>query len=92
MPAHPRVPGGTSLLRRRNLQLGWAHAPNHEWSAVLQANLSQRGHDSVESAEPTLSGSTTLSLSPGVSVALGTAAPNRTSGPAAGLTSSKLPD
>jgi hypothetical protein len=57
--------------QRVDLSAGWAHALNHEWSVVLQANLSQRGHDSGVNAEPTLSGATTLSLSPGVSVALG---------------------
>lgn len=57
--------------QRVDLAAGWAHALSHEWSVVLQANLSQRGHDSGDNAEPTLSGSTTLSLSPGVSVALG---------------------
>lgn len=57
--------------QRVDLSAGWAHALNHDWSVVLQANLSQRGHDSGANAEPTLSGSTTLSLSPGVSVALG---------------------
>lgn len=56
---------------RVDLSAGWAHALNPTWSLVLQANLSQRGHDSGANAEPALSGSTTLSLSPGASVALG---------------------
>ena len=57
--------------RRLDLSAGWAHAMSREWSLLLQANLSHRGRDSGADAEPELSGSTTLSLSPGISVALG---------------------
>ena len=57
--------------QRMDLSTGWAHALTHEWSLVLQANLSHRGRDSGVDAEPALSGSTTLNLSPGASVALG---------------------
>jgi hypothetical protein len=42
-----------------------------QWSLLLQANLSRRGRDSGAEAEPELSGSTRLSLSPGASLALG---------------------
>jgi len=57
--------------RRFDLSVGWAHAMDPHWSLLLQANLSHRGRDSGADAEPDLSGSTTLSLSPGISVALG---------------------
>jgi hypothetical protein len=57
--------------QKADLSAGWAHALNPTWSVVLQANLSHREHDSGDNAEPTLSGSTTLSLSPGLSAALG---------------------
>lgn len=57
--------------RRLELSAGWAHAMSPTWSLLLQANLSQRQRDSGAEAEPELSGSTTLSLSPGASVALG---------------------
>ena len=57
--------------RRLDLSAGWAHAMSPAWSLLLQANLSQRGRDSGAEAEPEMSGSTTFSLSPGASVALG---------------------
>jgi hypothetical protein len=54
--------------RRVDLSAGWAHAMSPAWSVLLQANLARRERDSGVQAEPALSGSTTLSLSPGVSV------------------------
>lgn len=57
--------------RRVDLSAGWAHAMSPDWSLLLQANLSRRERDSGVEAEPELSGSTTLSLSPGASVSLG---------------------
>lgn len=57
--------------RRVELSAGWAHAMTPDWSLLLQANLARRERDSGPEAEPELSGSTTLSLSPGASVALG---------------------
>jgi hypothetical protein len=39
-----------------------------QWSTVLQLNLAHKGRDSGAQAEPENSGSTTVSLSPGVSV------------------------
>lgn len=57
--------------RRIDLSAGWAHAMTPDWSLLLQANLSRRERDSGPEAEPELSGSTTLSLSPGASVVVG---------------------
>lgn len=57
--------------RRIEVAAGWAHAYNPTVSAVLQANLVHKARDSGNQAEPDNSGSTTLSLSPGVSLATG---------------------
>lgn len=57
--------------RKLELSAGWSHAMDRDWSVLLQANLSRRSHDSGSEAEPDLSGSTTLSLSPGLSLAVG---------------------
>lgn len=57
--------------RRIEVAAGWAHAYNPTLSAVLQLNLVLKARDSGDQAEPDNSGSTTLSLSPGVSVAVG---------------------
>lgn len=57
--------------RRVDASAGWVHAMSPTWSLLLQANLSQRGRDSGDNAEPALSGSTTLSFSPGLSLAVG---------------------
>lgn len=59
--------------RRIDLSAGWAHAMSPGWSVLLQANLAHRGRDSGAQAEPGMSGSTTLSLSPGLSAAFGPA-------------------
>lgn len=58
---------------RLEVSAGWAHAMAPEWSVLLQANLSRRGRDSGAQAEPEMSGSTVISLSPGASVKLGPA-------------------
>ncbi len=57
--------------RRLDLSAGWAHAMSPGWSVLLQANLGRRGRDSGVQAEPSMSGSTTFSLSPGASAVLG---------------------
>jgi hypothetical protein len=56
---------------RLDASAGWAHALSHQWSVLLQANFSQRGRDSGANAEPALSGSTHIQLSPGASLTLG---------------------
>lgn len=57
--------------RHAELSAGWSHAMSRQWSTVLQLNLSHKGRDGGAQAEPENSGSTTLSLSPGVSAAVG---------------------
>jgi hypothetical protein len=56
---------------RLDASAGWAHAVSREWSLLLQANFSHRARDSGANAEPALSGSTRIQLSPGASLALG---------------------
>jgi hypothetical protein len=58
--------------RRSELSAGWSHAMSPQWSTVLQLNLAHKGRDSGAQAEPENSGSTTLSLSPGLSFATAT--------------------
>jgi len=57
--------------QRLELAAGWSHAWTHEFGAVLQLNLRQRGRDRGAQAEPEQSGSTTVDLSPGVTVGVG---------------------
>lgn len=57
--------------RRSELSAGWTHTYRSALSAVLQVNLSLKGRDSGAQSEPANSGSTTLSLSPGLSLATG---------------------
>jgi hypothetical protein len=57
--------------RRVELAAGWAHAVNPTVSAVLQASVVDKARDSGGQAEPENSGSTFVSLSPGVNVAIG---------------------
>jgi hypothetical protein len=57
--------------RRVDVAFGSVHQYASGWSAALQLNVSHRGRDSGAQAEPDLSGSTTIQLSPGVNVALG---------------------
>ncbi len=56
---------------RLELSMQWAHAFNPVVSGVLQLSASHRGRDSGAEGEPALSGSSTLAISPGVSVAVG---------------------
>jgi hypothetical protein len=55
--------------RRTELSAGWSHAMSPQWSTVLQLNVAHKGRDSGAQADPENSGSTTLSLSPGLSFA-----------------------
>jgi hypothetical protein len=57
--------------RRVELSAGWSHAYSHNLGAVLQLNLRERARDGGAQSEPDLSGSTTLDLSPGVTVGVG---------------------
>lgn len=59
--------------RRIEISAGWSHAFAHDLGAVLQLNLRHRGRDSGAQAEPANSGATTLDLSPGVTVGVGSA-------------------
>jgi hypothetical protein len=56
---------------RIDVALGSVHQYASGWSAALQVNVSHRGRDSGAQAEPDLSGSTTVQISPGVNVAIG---------------------
>jgi hypothetical protein len=57
--------------RRVELSAGWSHAFSHSVGAVLQFNLRRRARDSGAQAEPDNSGSTTLDLSPGITLGVG---------------------
>lgn len=59
--------------QRTELSLGWSHAYSHSLGAVLQLNLRHKARDSGAQAEPELSGSTTVDLSPGVTLGVGPA-------------------
>jgi hypothetical protein len=59
-------PGG-----RFEASVGWSHAYAHDLGAVLQLNLRQRGRDTGAQAEPDNSGSTTVDVSPGITVGVG---------------------
>jgi hypothetical protein len=59
--------------RRVEASLGWSHAYSHSLGTVLQLNLRKRARDSGAQAEPDNSGSTTLDISPGVTVGVGQA-------------------
>jgi hypothetical protein len=56
---------------RLDVAVGAVHQYASGWSAALQLNVSHRGRDAGANAEPDLSGSTAVQLSPGVNVALG---------------------
>lgn len=58
---------------RTELSAGWSHAFDAGLGAVLQLNLRHRGRDQGAQAEPDNSGSTTLDLSPGLTVGVGAA-------------------
>jgi len=55
---------------RSELAAGWSHAYSPALSAVLQLNLVHKARDRGAQAEPENSGATTLSISPGVSMAI----------------------
>jgi hypothetical protein len=57
--------------RRFDTSVGWSHAYSHQIGSVVQLNFRNRSRDSGLQAEPDNSGSTTLNLSPGVTVGLG---------------------
>jgi len=57
--------------RRIELSAGWSHAWSNALGSVLQLNWRHRGRDSGAQAEPDNSGSTTLDLSPGVTLGIG---------------------
>ena len=56
--------------RRIEVSAGWAHAVSPAWSTVLQVNAAHRARDRGGQAEPANSGSATVSISPGLSVAV----------------------
>jgi hypothetical protein len=59
--------------RRVELSAGWSHAYAHDLGTVLQINLRQRARDRGEQSEPGNSGSTTLDISPGITMGAGPA-------------------
>jgi len=54
-----------------DLAMGSVHQYAGGWSAALQLNISHRTRDAGADAEPDVSGSTSVQLSPGVNVAVG---------------------
>jgi len=56
---------------RIELSAGWSHAYSQNLGTVLQLNLRHRGRDSGLQSEPANSGSTTVDLSPGVTIGVG---------------------
>lgn len=57
--------------QRLELSLGWSHAYSESLGAVVQLNARHRGRDAGAQAEPDNSGSTTVDLSPGVTLGVG---------------------
>jgi hypothetical protein len=57
--------------RHIELAAGWSHAFNPTLSAVLQASVASKARDRGAQAEPDNSGSTFVSVSPGLNVAVG---------------------
>jgi hypothetical protein len=57
--------------RRLEVSVGWAHAYSPKLGSVLQLNVQRRSSDSGLEAEPENSGSTTVTLSPGITVGAG---------------------
>ena len=53
--------------------VGWSHAFSPDWGTVLQVNAQHRVSDRGAQAEPLNSGSTTIGLSPGLTVSVGRA-------------------
>lgn len=56
--------------RRVELSVGWSHAYSPSLGAVLQLNARHRGRDAGLQAEPDNSGSTTVDLSPGLTLGI----------------------
>lgn len=56
---------------RIEVSVGWSHALANHLGTVLQLNLQRRGHDRGAQAEPDNSGSTSISLSPGLTYGAG---------------------
>jgi len=59
--------------QRVEVSVGWSHAYSHSLGTVLQLNARHRSRDSGLQAEPDNSGSTTVDLSPGVTLGVGPA-------------------
>jgi len=57
--------------QRLEASVGWTHAWTPTVGSVVQLNARHRGRDAGAEAEPDLSGSTTVDLSPGVTLAVG---------------------
>lgn len=57
--------------RRVDLAVGAVHQYASGWSAALQVNVSHRGRDAGAQAEPAVSGSTSVQVSPGLNVEVG---------------------
>jgi hypothetical protein len=57
--------------QRTEASIGWSHAYSPTLGAVLQLNLRHKSRDSGAQAEPELSGSTMVDLSPGVTFGIG---------------------
>jgi len=61
------------LRQHIELSVGWSHAYSHSLGTVLQFNARHRGRANGLQAEPDKSGSTTVELSPGVTLGVGSA-------------------
>ena len=57
--------------RRLDLSAGWSHAFSQGLGSVVQLNFRHKERDSGLESEPDLSGSSTLSLSPGLTLGIG---------------------
>jgi hypothetical protein len=55
---------------RLNATLGWSHAISRKLGTVLQINVAHRDRDRGAQAEPGHSGSTTVDLSPGITIGI----------------------
>jgi hypothetical protein len=56
---------------RVEASIGWSHAYSEGLGTVVQLNMRRRAHDSGDQAEPGNSGSTTIDVSPGVTLGVG---------------------
>jgi hypothetical protein len=57
--------------RRIEASVGWSHAFSQRLGSVFQLNMLHRAHDDGAQAEPANSGSTTVNLSPGLTLGVG---------------------